>query len=114
MTGPRMLPMKVSVSHGLHNIPPVPHNDRLVQPEVSSPRALAKSPFAKGCLRRGCSVNPSLLITSLGKNLSSVRLLGEGTEEMDVPGPERRLAAVLAAIAKRAARCNARTAFLLR
>src|SRR5258705_12498519 len=37
------------------------------------------------------------VITSLGKSLSSVRLLGEGTEEMDVPGPERRLAAVLAA-----------------
>jgi len=37
------------------------------------------------------------VIASLGKSLSSVRLLGEGTEEMDVPGPERRLAAVLAA-----------------
>src|SRR5205823_13452898 len=29
--------------------------------------------------------------------ISSVRLLREGTEEMDVPGPERRLAAVAAA-----------------
>ena len=34
---------------------------------------------------------------SLGQSLSSVRLLCEGTAEMDVPGPERRLAAVLAA-----------------
>src|SRR3981081_1496305 len=34
---------------------------------------------------------------SLGNGLSSARLIGEGTEEMDVPGPERRLAAVLAA-----------------
>src|SRR6266478_1182825 len=37
------------------------------------------------------------LITSLGKSLSSARILGEGTQKMDVPGPERRLAAVLAA-----------------
>src|SRR6476646_7728623 len=37
------------------------------------------------------------VIASLGKSLSSVRLLWEGTEEMDVPGPERRLAAVVAA-----------------
>src|ERR1700693_1584601 len=43
--------------------------------------------FAEACSR----------LASLGKSLTSVRLLCEGTGEMDVPGPERRLAAVVAA-----------------
>src|SRR6266478_6320890 len=51
-------------------------------------------PLSQGWINEA---SPANAITSLGKSLASVRLVGEGTEEMDVPGPERRLAAVLAA-----------------
>jgi hypothetical protein len=68
-------------------------------------RLLPSSGIGKIWLRQGMPLSqgwineasPANAITSLGKSLASVRLVGEGTEEMDVPGPERRLAAVLAA-----------------
>src|ERR1700688_3829815 len=57
-------------------------------------------PSKSGSADRVASWYPAMTrsrLAGLGRSLISVRILGEGTQEMDVPGPERRLAAVLAA-----------------